>query len=126
MHDPGPKIGADMPTRRKFGGRPKGAPTKTTAETGKAARLHGPACIAQLARLAFHWPSEAIQVAAIKELLDRGYGKATQAHAGDGQEGPVSVIVSWRPVDGIGADPLVALPPPDPLAGLPRPRRRYD
>jgi hypothetical protein len=37
---------------------------------------YGPDAIAELARLATQAESEAARVAAIKELLDRGYGRA--------------------------------------------------
>lgn len=40
--------------------------------------------------------SEAARVAAIKEILDRGWGKAAQPHTGDGGKGPVKMVVSWR------------------------------
>jgi hypothetical protein len=49
--------------------------------------------IAELARLALHATSEAVQVAACKELLDRAIGKAVQPHSGEGGEGPVIVKV---------------------------------
>ena len=42
------------------------------------ARQHGPQIVEELARLALKAKSEQAQVAAIKELLDRGYGKAVQ------------------------------------------------
>lgn len=35
----------------------------------------------------------AVAVAACRELLDRGYGKAPQPHDGDGEGGPVVVKV---------------------------------
>jgi hypothetical protein len=42
------------------------------------ARAHAPDAIKELARLAIKAKSEAARVAAIRELLDRGYGKAQQ------------------------------------------------
>jgi len=42
------------------------------------AQQYGPEAIAELARLATKAESEAARVAAIKELLDRGYGRAVQ------------------------------------------------
>ena len=42
------------------------------------AQQYGPEAIAELARLATQAESEAARVAAIKELLDRGYGRAVQ------------------------------------------------
>lgn len=40
--------------------------------------------------------SEAAQIAATKELLDRGYGKAAQPQTGEGGEGPVVSEVVYR------------------------------
>ncbi|MGH6801401.1 MAG: hypothetical protein ACRECZ_08315 [Methylocella sp.] len=51
--------------------------------------------IAQLANLAFHAKLESTQVLAIKELLDRGYGKAAQPVAGDTNGAPIAVTVRW-------------------------------
>jgi len=47
-------------------------------EVKELARQYGPEAIAELARLAIKAESEAARVAAIKELLDRGYGRAVQ------------------------------------------------
>jgi hypothetical protein len=55
------------------GGRPK-----VIAELRALARAHAPDAIKELARLAIKAKSEATRVAAIRELLDRGYGKAQQ------------------------------------------------
>jgi len=65
-------------------GRPKGSTNKATAEVKELARQYGAGAIDQLAKLAglagrrYTAKAEAAQVAAIKEILDRGYGKATQ------------------------------------------------
>jgi len=58
------------------------------------ARAYGPAAIAELARLAGLTKAEGSEnegtrVAAIKELIDRGYGKAAQIHAGSEDLPPV-------------------------------------
>lgn len=37
--------------------------------------------------------SEASRVAAIKEILDRGYGKAPQPMTGEDGEGPMQLVV---------------------------------
>jgi hypothetical protein len=63
---------------RKTGGRKKGTPNKATAEIKALAQLHAEAAMKELARLATGAESEAARVAAIKELFDRGFGKATQ------------------------------------------------
>ncbi len=81
MANPNPKPGP---------GRPKGTPNKATKEIKEIARIHGPAMIAELVRLAGGAESEAARVAAIKEVLDRGYGKAQQGVTVDGN---VSLLV---------------------------------
>jgi hypothetical protein len=69
------------------GGRVKGTPKKVTLEIRDLARAYGPNAIAELARLAgltkdAGSENESTRVMAIKELIDRGYGKAAQIHAG--------------------------------------------
>ena len=58
-------------------GNPGGRP-KLIAEMRELARAHAPDAIKELARLAIKAKSETARVAAIRELLDRGYGKAQQ------------------------------------------------
>ena len=58
-------------------GNPGGRP-KAVEEIRELACAHCPDAIAELARLAVKAKSEAARIAAIRELLDRGYGKATQ------------------------------------------------
>jgi hypothetical protein len=57
-------------------GRPPGSLNKSTAEVKTLAQKHGPAAVKELARLAVDAVSEQARVAAIKELLDRAYGKS--------------------------------------------------
>lgn len=66
------------PKRQKTGGRTKGTPNKATAEVKAVALDHAPSALAELARLALGAENEAMRVSAIKEILDRAYGKATQ------------------------------------------------
>ena len=47
------------------------------------ARAHTADAVQELARLAVHAKSETARVSAIRELLDRGYGRATQFLAAD-------------------------------------------
>ena len=56
------------------GGRPK-----VIAELRELARAHAPDAIKELARLAIKAKSEAARVAAIRELLDLGYGTCSPA-----------------------------------------------
>jgi hypothetical protein len=60
-------------------GRRPGSVNKTTAEIRETAQKHAPDALAELARLATKAASEATRVAAIREILDRAYGKSTQS-----------------------------------------------
>jgi hypothetical protein len=60
------------------GGRQAGTPNKATADIKALAQVHGAKAVKELARLAVEAESESARVAAIKELLDRGYGKSAQ------------------------------------------------
>ena len=60
----------------KTGGRKAGVPNKATAEIRSLAREHGPAAIAELARLAKEAQSEQARIAACNALLDRAYGRS--------------------------------------------------
>ena len=70
----------------KSGGRKKGTPNKATAQVKELAQKYAEAAIAELARLATKAESEAARVSAIKELLDRAFGKAPQAITGDANQ----------------------------------------
>lgn len=61
------------------GGRKAGTPNKATADIKALAQEYTKDAINELARLAGKAESEAARVAAIKELLDRGHGRAAQA-----------------------------------------------
>ena len=63
---------------KKTGGRKAGVPNKATRDIRELAQQHTGKAIEELSRLASHAESEAARVAAIKELLDRGYGKSKQ------------------------------------------------
>lgn len=74
---------------RPNAGRPKGQPNKATADIKALARQYVPEAVVELARLAREADSEQARVSAIKEILDRAYGKATQHIAGDDSASPV-------------------------------------
>ena len=76
--------------RRAGTGRPVGALNKATADIRALAQQYTDEAIKELARLATQAESEQARVAAIKELLDRGYGKSTQAVDVGGGYGPVT------------------------------------
>ncbi len=64
---------------KKTGGRQPGSLNKITADIRELAGQHGPAVIAELARLATESDSEPVRVSAGRELLDRGFGKPAQS-----------------------------------------------
>jgi hypothetical protein len=86
--------------RRDGAGRKLGVPNKATREIKELAQVHGPAAIGRLALLAGLVPgqpgaeSEQAQIMACRELLDRGFGKATQIIAGD-EERPHRIHFTW-------------------------------
>ncbi len=63
----------------KTGGRKAGTLNKVSADVRELAGQHGPAVIAELARLATEADSEQVRVSAGRELLDRGFGKPAQS-----------------------------------------------
>lgn len=67
-----------MAEGRKTGGRQKGVPNKATAEVKAAAQRYTPAALRTLASIMKKSDTDAARVAAAKELLDRGHGKARQ------------------------------------------------
>jgi hypothetical protein len=58
-------------------------PNKVTAEIKALAQQYAPASMKELARLALKAESEQARVAAIKEILDRAYGKSPQSVTAD-------------------------------------------
>jgi hypothetical protein len=83
-------------------GNPGGRPKRETREMSAYAREFGVAGISMLAEMAGLKPGgklaepDTARVAAIRELLDRGFGKATQLITGD-PERPLAVEFSWAP-----------------------------
>src|SRR5690242_17820691 len=91
---------------RKTGGRQKGTPNKATVEIRTLAQDYGPAIVNRLAMMAglaidaLGHPikgaeNEATQLAAMRELLDRGYGKATTIISGDEPARPLAIDFRW-------------------------------
>jgi hypothetical protein len=64
--------------RKGQSGNPGGRP-KVLGDVQELARQHAPRAIVELARLALKAKSETARIAAIRELLDRGYGRPRQA-----------------------------------------------
>jgi hypothetical protein len=77
-------------------GRKPGAVGESTKAVRLLARKHSPKAFAELARLAQHAEGEAVRVAAIKEILDRAYGKSVQPIDGDGEGGPLKMTITWQ------------------------------
>lgn len=77
------------------GGRPKGSLNKVTKDIKALASKYGPDALKTLDDIRRSSDSDAARVAAARELLDRGYGKASQPleHAGAGG-GPL--VISWE------------------------------
>jgi hypothetical protein len=67
-------------------GNPGGRP-KVLGEVQELARQHAPSAIAELARLALKAKSETARIAAIRELLDRSYGRPRQSMEVSGPAG---------------------------------------
>ena len=66
-----------MKFRKGQSGNPGGRP-KVLGDVQELARQHAPTVIVELARLALKAKSETARIAAIRELLDRGYGRPRQ------------------------------------------------
>lgn len=67
-----------MKFRKGKSGNPGGRP-KVLGELQELARRHAPEVIEELARLAVKARSETARIAAGRELLDRGFGRARQS-----------------------------------------------
>lgn len=79
--------------QRPNAGRKLGIPNRATAEIKGLAQMHGAAAIERLAHIMTNGTSETVQIAAARELLDRGYGRPTQAIVGDPDGAPVAITV---------------------------------
>lgn len=84
-----------MAKGQKTGGRTKGTPNKATQDIKALARSFTPKAMETLVALLGRDDSPAAQLGAARELLDRGYGKASQPIAGD-DDAPLRVINEIR------------------------------
>ncbi|ACC71112.1 conserved hypothetical protein [Paraburkholderia phymatum STM815] len=62
----------------RTGGRVAGTPNRTTTEIRALAGQYGGEAVARLVDLMRHAENEATRLAAVRELLDRGFGKAVR------------------------------------------------
>jgi hypothetical protein len=86
-----------IPAKNK-GGRPKGRLNKATAEVKKLAQKHGKEAVKTLVKLMQTGETQTIKLAAAKELIDRAYGKASQAVEHTGPQGdPIQVFIHQLP-----------------------------
>lgn len=65
------------------GGRQKGTPNKASADIKAIAQTYTDEAMAELARIMRESESDPARVSAIKEIFDRGYGKAKQTVEAD-------------------------------------------
>ena len=68
-------------------------PSRIPTDIKSLARTHSEAAIRTLAHIAAQSGSDSARVAACQVLLDRGWGKPTQSHAGPSGAGAVNVII---------------------------------
>lgn len=69
--------------KRAGAGRKLGGVNKTTAEVAEIAQQYGPEAVQKLWQLGNNAKSEQARVAALKEILDRAYGKSKQTVEGN-------------------------------------------
>ncbi len=93
--------------KRPGAGRPKGVQNKATRPLKELARQYTDKALKALVDVLETSETDAARVAAARELLDRGYGKASTVLAGDGDGGPLKVVTRIELVgvapDGDGA-----------------------
>lgn len=77
--------------KREGAGRKKGIPNKATAELKDLARQYTSEALEALVKILRESESDQAKVSAAREVLDRGYGKATTMIGGD-PTAPLSVV----------------------------------
>ena len=86
--------------KRPGAGRKPGSLNKSTQDVKALALKYCPAAMAELGRLAVQAESEQARVSAIKELLDRGYGKSAVTVGGTGPNGEIMLGIDVKFVSG--------------------------
>lgn len=83
---------------RPGAGRKPGVPNRVTADIKALAQSYGAEAVKELVRILRKSENDNARIAAIKELFDRGYGKAAQSVIvnGDEEGGPVQFSVIKR------------------------------
>lgn len=69
------------------GGRQKGTPNRITADIKALAQEYGPEAIATIVGIMRNSENDTARLAASKEIVDRGYGKAVQGVELTGKDG---------------------------------------
>jgi hypothetical protein len=119
---------------RKTGGRRRGTPNRITVDIRAAAQIYGPAAVERLALIAGlavdargqpvrGAENEATQLGVLRELLDRGYGRATQPIASDENGTTITMLhlTAARAVSaGLGRAPVIDARPEDAGRGAPQ------
>lgn len=78
------------------GGRTKNTPNKVTATLKEIARRYTDEAMEALIGVVRSTESDAARVSAIKEILDRGYGRASTVLSGDEDGGPIKLAGEIR------------------------------
>ena len=81
------------------GGRAKGVPNKVGQDVRQLARKYTSEAIETLAEIMTAGESHQARVMAADKLLDRGYGKPTQPHAGDDSSPPIRQAIEMHIID---------------------------
>jgi hypothetical protein len=81
------------------GGRKKGSLNKATADIKALAQTYTSEAMERLAVVMRTSDSDAARVAAIKEIFERGHGKAPQPQTGEGGTGPIAHVHRIELVD---------------------------
>jgi hypothetical protein len=83
---------------------------KAPIDLRSLARAHTEMCLRVLAGIALRGTTESARVTAAAHILDRGWGKAPQAHTGEDGDGPIKVVIRHI-LHGRDAGELIEQPP---------------